>query len=157
MQLLATIFILIKIFYPSNDIKDIQKYNEAINEAMQQYCFLDIDYQLVANYEKSDLILYPRDFNLYYTDLLGVTYGTYLRNPKVYGIPNIRLNPRVLDKSLVYVLTHEVGHFLGLPHSLDPFSLMYEEFDGENTKLTRYDSLYLINIYKQQQIDPDHE
>lgn len=146
MHILLSLWILIKVFYPSDNIEDIRFYNESIEEAMKQYCFLDIEYELTSDLAKADLIIYPMDFTLGF-GMLGITHGSFLRNPKVYGIPNIHMSALLYEYAFPMVLTHELGHFFGLEHSLDPRSLMYHETDGTNTTLSRYDSLTLLKLY----------
>lgn len=147
MGFLLSIWILIKVIYPSDRLEDIIYYNQAIDKAMKQYCFLDIEYELTPNTDKADLIIYTYDLMLPF-EMLGLTHGSYVRNPKLYGIPNIHMNAWLYEYSFPVVLTHELGHFFGLDHSIDPNSLMYPEIDGTNITLTRHDSLSLLKIYK---------
>ena len=146
MGILLSLWILIKVYYPSNNIEDIRMYNSAIDKAMKQYCFLDVEYEICPEASQADLLIYPVDVRLpSYT--LGLTFGSYVRNPKIYGVPNIHLNIFLNSENLPIVLTHELGHFFGLDHSIDPKSLMYPETDWTNIQLTRHDSITLLKLY----------
>lgn len=149
MPILTTIWLLIKICYPSQDIDQIRAYNQGVNDAMARYCFLDIEFEYTTNSECADLIIYPcTDFYYNPANILGLTTGSYLANPKVFGTPYIQILDRLLIEHFALIMTHEIGHFLGLQHSIDPNSLMYHETDGKNNQLTRTDSLTLLKLYK---------
>lgn len=143
------LYILIKIHYPCNDIDVIRYYNSAIDKALKEYCWINLEYDLVSDDCKDyDLDIYTDQSAFTTGDLtLGTTTGSYLYNRKVFGTPYIRLSSFCSAEVLPHIAAHEIGHFLGLHHSNDELSLMYPFFSGNNKVLTRHDSLSLFEIY----------
>lgn len=152
-SLAFTIYFLIKIHYPCDDINTVRYYNGLLDSVMQSYCFAGIEYDLATDKtQTADLDIYPEQIVFQEVSELGTTTGNALFNPKVFGTPYIRLSVFVPYNNMYHILKHEVGHFLGLRHSNDTLSLMYPIFSGENLQLSRNDSLTLIDIYD----DPKH-
>lgn len=150
MKFIAIIYFIIRVHYPNNNIDDIRFYNDAINEAFSSYCFLGIefDYTLDKN-SCADIEIYPYFDLTGFPGYLGMTYGTVLQNPKLYGTPSVLINKHVAREHFKYIIKHEIFHVLGGQyHSIDPNSLMYPYFNEDNKYLTRHDSLYLLQLYK---------
>lgn len=147
MKIIFTVYILIKVWYPSNDIDDIRFINKAIHEAMSAYCFLGVEYDLTFDENKADLEIYPVFDFFNDPTMLGLTTGNYLYNPKVFGVPKIRMSGWLNRDIYPIVLKHELFHFFGGQHSIDTVSLMFPVFTGRNREFTRHDSLVLYNLF----------
>jgi hypothetical protein len=144
-NILLTIYLIIKISYPSSDIKSIQQYNQIVENAFQSYCFLDIEYDLTTVDSLADIVIYP-EFDLsFQKNLIGYTNGTIGQNPKFYGQCTILLSKELPLIHKCTILRHELYHsFVGAYHNLyDVKSLMYPLYDGTNDEFSRYDSLYI--------------
>lgn len=144
-NIILTIYLIIKISYPNNDIKSIQQYNQIIENSMQSYCFLDIEYELTIVDSLADLIIYPEVNLSFQKNLIGYTNGTIGQNPKFYGQCMILLSKDLDTLQKVTILRHELYHaFMGEYHNIyDTNSLMYPEYSGSNNELSRSDSLYI--------------
>lgn len=145
MNLLCTLYVLIKIHYPSDDINVIRYHNQVLNEAMSAYCYWGIEYDIVMDDRKPDLEIYP-EVNFIDPNMLGLTLGNIHLNPKLYFSPSIYLNYRLYPWIRPRVLIHEIFHFLGGDHNIDPQSIMYEEYNDGG--FTRHDTLTLNKLIK---------
>lgn len=142
------IHIFIRMIYPSDSIEDIRRYNEILDRSMHQFCFLDIEYDLVKKDTLPDLYIHHK---IIFENpiVLGLTSSSIHYNPKIYGIPKIYLIETSNDILLEKILIHEIGHFLGYDtHSIDPQSIFYSVInDLNNQKVTRYDTLKLKELF----------
>lgn len=147
MKILITLFFLIKINYPSNDLEQIRYINKIVDASLKQYCFLGIEYDITFEDSKADVTITPC-VQFYDPIYLGTTDGTIHLNKDIYGIPDIKLAKINNDELLTKVLVHEVGHFLGyVEHSLDPQSIYYPTLDYYKSQyITRYDSIKLYHL-----------
>lgn len=135
--------------YPSKDSSVITHCDRVLKEAMEVYCFLDIDYKMV-NEDSAMLIIDPCVIGMWpYTKILGITYGSIHLNPLLYSPTKIDLSCELDQKRVLKVLVHELYHAftLGAYHNIDPESIMYESY-SDDSKFTRQDSLYIINTFK---------
>lgn len=139
------LYILIKVQYPSCDIDQIRECNAIINDAMTEYCHWGVEYDLTDDISRADLVINPSyDFFLN-PEILGFTVSNIHSNPKLYGIPIIRLNHKLLPVPTRLVLKHELFHFFGGGHSDDINSIMYKDYIG-NTNFTKEDTLILNTL-----------
>jgi hypothetical protein len=135
--------------YPSTDTSVIKHCDNVLKEAMEAYCFLDIDYRMVSE-DSAMLIIDPCVVGMWpYSNLLGVTFGSIHVNPLLYPPTKINLSCELDQDKVLRVLIHELYHAftVGTYHNIDPESIMYEVYSKES-KFTRQDSLYIINIFK---------
>ena len=140
-------YFLIYIAYPSEDINTVRYYNKVVNDAMQSYCFLEIEYDLTSKLDSADLIFFPES-GIQCWEYLGLTFSNIHKNPKVYGTPKILTCTNMSEDYLPKVLLHEIGHFLGYKeHSPDPMSIYYDSLhEPELQVITRHDTILLYNI-----------
>lgn len=143
-NVILTIYLLIKVVYPSNDIKSIQAYNIMVENAFQSYCFLDIGYELTTIDSLADIVVFP-EVGFDNHRILGYTNGAITQNPKFYGNCEILLSVNLDSIHKTNVFIHELYHaFIGEYHNMyDTSSLMYPTYNGTNTELSRYDTLYI--------------
>lgn len=147
MKILITLFFLIKINYPSNDLEEIRYINRVVDLALKDYCYLGIEYDITFDDTQADLTITPcvrfLDFNT-----LGTTQGTVHLNKGLYGVPEIRLADIRNEYLLRQVMVHEFGHFLGyVEHSIDSESVYYWSlYNYDIQRMTRYDTLKLFNL-----------
>lgn len=119
-------------------------YNKSLNDAIENYCFLNIEYDIVSS--NSDLIIHPA-VTMADETVLGFITSNYTINPKVNGIPKIYMSNKLSQLDYTQVLIHELGHFFGLPHSIDEESIMFEYYFHNTYTLSRQDSILLKRLY----------
>ncbi len=147
-SILYSIYFIIRVHYPSDDINTVRYYNKVVDDVMKEYCWLNVEYDLTNDTHNCDVNVYFEQ--MYFEDgfgTLGTTTGKYIYNSKVFGVPYIRMSYTLTDNNIRRILCHEMGHFLGLGHSIDEKSLMYPIYSGDNKYLSRHDSLSLLELY----------
>lgn len=148
MKIIFVIYILIRVNYPSNDLESIRFFNQQIDVAMKSFCWLGVEYDLTIDKGKADLEIYPYFDHYLMPEYYGFTNSGIIFNPKVFGIPNIRISNIVDTADFVPILTHELCHYFGYRgRSIDEKSLMYYTFNGDNTTLLRHDSVFLRDLF----------
>ena len=132
--------------YPPNE--DNFMYDSILNSSFKNYSFLPFRYELTRNLEEATLFIDPCNDDLFFLhDIIGTCVGDIMKNPVIYGNPFIRLRSDLDPTTMTNVLTHELGHYFGLPHSVDPMSVMYSSLTKATT-LSRNDSLQLLSNYR---------
>jgi len=155
MKLFLILIFLIKINYPDNTYETKLRYDKMMQNAIDTYCFLGIDFEITEDSSEADLIVVPKVYFMdYYT--LGFMRSTIHHNTKIHGTPIMYLGGLLNPIQEEYVMKHEFGHYLGLTHSIDTMSLLWEYYEFNNSDeyrgLTRHDSITLI--YKFNEFKP---